>query len=233
MEKDHAERAGHWNAALKRLPLGRVDLLISVLVTLAGLLVFWRVEIVGANRGVLSLLQTVELRSLDTRFKMRGARPHDLRIVIVAIDENTLRKLGAFPVSRDAYARLIDRLHAGGARIIAFDADFPAPEKNAARDALERLQAQIGKDPAAREKIRALEQTSDNDAIFAESIKNAGNVILGHIFLDRERSEGTDPKAAQDYYDLVSLQAFPQVRKVTKNGRDFHMNMRVSDLAPL
>jgi hypothetical protein len=33
----------------------------------------------------------------------------------------------------------------------------------------------------------------------------------------------TDPKAAQDYYDLVSLQAFPHVRKVTKNGRDFDL----------
>jgi len=223
VEKDHAERAGHWKAALKRLSRGRTDLLISVLVTLAGLLVFWRVEIVGADRGALSLLRTVELRSLDTRFKVRGPRPHDPRIAIVAIDENTLRKLGAFPVARDAYARLIDRLHAGGARTIAFDADFPTPEKNAALDALQRLQAEMGKDPAAREKIRALERTSDNDAIFAASMKNAGNVILGHIFLDRERTEGTDPKAAQDYYDLVSLQAFPQIRKVTKNGRDFDM----------
>ena len=223
MEQGQPERAGGWKAAFERVPLGRVDQIISILVTVAGLLLFWRVEIVGANRGALSLLQTVELRSLDTRFKVRGPRLHDPRIVIVAIDENTLRKLGAFPVSRDAYARLIDRLHASGARVIAFDEDFPTPEKNAALDALQRLQAQLGKDPAAQKKIGVLEQTSDNDAIFAESLKNAGNVILGHIFLDRERSEGTDPKAAQDYYDLVSLQAFPQVRKVTKNGRDFDM----------
>lgn len=111
----------------------------------------------GASRGALSLLQTVELRSLDTRFKMRGPRPHDPRIVIVAIDENTLRKLGAFPVARDAYGRLIDRLHAGGVRIIAFDADFPTPEKNAALEALKSLQAEMGKDPAAREKIRTLD----------------------------------------------------------------------------
>ena len=224
MEKGHAERESRWKRALKRLSLGRVDLLISVVVTLAGLLVFWWVAIVGANRGALSLLHTVELRSLDARFLLRGARPHDPRVVIVAIDENTLRKLGAFPVARDAYARLIERLHAAGARTIAFDLDFPSPEKNAALDALKRLQAEIGKDPATLAKIRALERTSDNDAIFAASLKNAGNVILGHIFLDRERTEGTDPKAAQDYYDVVSLQAFPQVRKLTKNGRDFDMN---------
>lgn len=217
-----AERKSGWAAS--RHLLERVDLLISFLVTLAGLLVFWWVAIVGANRGALSLLHTVELRSLDARFLMRGPRPLDPRIVIVAIDENSLRKLGAFPVARDAYARLIDRLHAGGARTIAFDLDFPTPEKNAALDALQRLQAEIGKDPAALEKIRAIERSSDNDAILAQSLKNAGNVILGHIFLDRERSEGTDPKAAQDYYDVLSWQPFPQVRKVKKNGRDFDMN---------
>ncbi|HYN16386.1 MAG TPA: adenylate/guanylate cyclase domain-containing protein, partial [Terriglobales bacterium] len=221
MEKGHLE--SRWKTTLKRLPLGRVDLLISVVVTLAGLLVFWRVTLGVASRGALSLLETVELRSLDVRSKMRGARARDPRIVIVAIDENTLRKLGAFPVARDAYARLIDRLHAGGARTIAFDLDFPTPEKNAALDALKRLQAEMGKDPAALGRIRAIERTSDNDAVFAQSLKNAGNVILGHIFLDRERTEGTDPKAAQDYYDVVSLQAFPQVRKVTKYGHDFDM----------
>jgi len=223
VEQGSQERKSRGRAVLKRLPLGRVDLLISLLVTLAGLLVFWRVEVAGADRGALSLLRTVELRSLDVRFKIRGPRPHDPRIAIVAIDENTLRKLGAFPVSRDAYARLIDRLHAAGARTIAFDADFPTPEKNAARDALHQLQTELGKDPAALAKIRAIERTSDNDAIFAESMKDAGNVILGHIFLDRERTEGTDAKAAQDYYDIVSLQAFPQVRKVTRNGHDFDM----------
>ena len=224
MEKSRQERKSRWKAVLKRLPLRRVDFLISVVVTLAGLLVFWRVALAGASHGALSLLETVELRSLDVRFKMRGARPHDPRIVIVAIDENTLRKLGAFPVARDAYARLIDRLHAGGARTIAFDLDFPTPEKNAALDALKRLQTEIGRDPAAQEKIRAIERTSDNDAILARSMKNAGNVILGHIFLDRERTEGTDPKAAQDYYDVLAWQPFPQVRKVTRDGRDFDMN---------
>ncbi len=224
MKKDPAERKSSWMAVRKRLPLGRVDLLISLLVTLAGLLAFWWVAIMGSERGALSLLHSVELRSLDSRFLLRGPRARDARIVIVAIDENTLRKLGAFPVARDAYARLLDRLHAAGARTIAFDADFPTPEKNAALEALKRLEAEIGKDPAALEKIRALERTSNNDAILAASLKNAGNVILGHIFLDRERSLGTDPKAAQDYYDVLSWQPFPQVQKVKKNGRDFDMN---------
>ena len=220
---DKTRQRSRWKTALKWLLVGRVDLLISVVVTLAGLLVFWRVTLGGTGRGVLSLLETVELRSLDARFKVRGARPVDPSVVIVAIDENTLRKLGAFPVAREAYARLIDRLHDGGARTIAFDLDFPTPEKNAALDALKRLRAEMGKDPAALEKIRALEGSSDNDAIFAQSLKNAGNVILGHIFLDQERTEGTDPKVAQDYYEVVSLQAFPQVRKVTRNGHDFDM----------
>ena len=225
MENRQAERIPRWKVVLKRLPVRRVDLLISVLVTLAGALVFWRVALVGSNRGALSLLNAVELRSLDARFQMRGARPHDDRIVIVAIDENSLRKLGAYPVAREAYARLVDRLRAGGARTIVFDINFPTPEKNAALDALKRLQAEMGNDAAALAKVRALERGSDNDAILAQSLKNAGNVILGHIFLNRERSQGTDPKAAEDYYGVLSRQPFPQVQKVKKNGHDFDMNV--------
>ena len=224
MKKDPAEQRSGWMSALRRLSLGHVGVLISLLVTLAGVLIFWWLAIGGGGRGALSLLQSVELRSLDARFLIRGPRARDTRIVIVAIDENTLRKLGAFPVPRDAYASLVNRLHAAGARVIAFDLDFPTPEKNAAIDALRQLQAEIGRDPSALEKIRALERTSDNDTILAASLKDAGNVILGHIFLDRERSQGTDPKAAQDYYDVLAWQPFPQVQKVKKNGRDFDMN---------
>ncbi len=224
MENGRQPRGSRWKAWVKRLSFRRVDLCIATLVTVAGLLLFGYLSFGTGSRSALSLLQTVELRSLDARFLLRGSRPHDSDIVIVAIDEKTLRKLGSFPVARDAYAKLVDRLHAGGARTIAFDVAFPTPEKNAALEALRKLQAEVGANPGVAEKIRAIERTSDNDAILAESLKNAGNVILGHIFLDRERAEGTDPKAAADYYDILGWQPFSQVRKVLKKGRDFDMN---------
>ena len=211
-------------AVLNRLK--RTDILISVLVTLAGLVLFALSSRGLTNLAVFSFLHNVELRSLDARFVLRGTRPPDDRVVIVGIDEKTLRNVGAFPIPRDAYARLIDRLSAGGARVVAFDITFPTPEKNSAVEALQKLGGEVRGQVTASvmQKIRALERSSDNDAIFAASLKRAGTVILGHIFLDEERTKGTDPKVAEDYFNILWGQPFPQVRKVTVEGRDFNMD---------
>jgi adenylate cyclase len=202
-----------------------IDRTIAAVVTLAGLVVFAFVGIGADSRAAFSFLHNIEQRSLDARFKLRGKRTPDARVVIVGIDEKTLQKVGAWPIPRDAYAKLIDNLSAGGAKTVALDVTFPNPEKNSAMDALRKLESQVASlaSPAVVAKIREIERTSDNDVIFAESMKKADNVILGHVFLDKERSKAIDPKATEDYFNILWGKPFPQVRKVT-GGRDFDMN---------
>jgi adenylate cyclase len=152
---------------------------------------------------------------------MRGKRPVDDRIAIVGIDEKTLQKVGAWPIPRNAYAKLIDQLSIGGARIVALDVTFPTPEKNSAVDALKKLEAELGAAAPATvvDKIRAIEATSDNDQIFAESMKKANNVVLGHVFLDRFRAKDIDPKAQEDYFNVLWGKPFPQIIKVPEGAR--------------
>jgi len=202
------------------------ELLIALVVTPLGVLAFFDAGPGARSPRVFALLQSLELRSLDLRFQIRGVRPHDPRISIVGLDETTLHRIGAFPIPRDAYARLIERLSAGGARIIAFDADFPTPEKNSAVEALKELQAEIGPhaDPRILAHVRSAESKKDNDAILAAAIAKAGNVILGHIFLSRERAAETDPKAAEEYYNTLWGQPFPQMVKATRKGEDFQVS---------
>ena len=193
----------------------RVQITIALLVTFAGLYVYYAVLGKVPGGAIAAFVQTIELKSLDTLFKSRGPRPADPRIVIVGIDEKTLRKVGAWPIPRDAYAKLVDKLHNDGAKVVAFDISFPTPEKNSAVDALEKLEAEVGSgDPRLAEKIRAIEASSDNDKILADSIKRAGNVVLGHAFLDPE-SAATIPKQQQeDYYNILWGQPFSQVYPV-------------------
>jgi len=191
----------------------RWDIAISLLVTTLGLATFF----LGQSRGraaALSFLHNVELRSLDARFLLRGERPHDPRIVIVDLDEKTLERVGAFPIGRQVYAKVIDRLSSDGAAVVAFDAVFTQPEKNSAVEALKALESELSghAPPSVLERIRAIERTSDNDAILADSIKRAGNVVIGHIFLDAERAKSQDPQAAEAYYNVLWGQPFPQVR---------------------
>src|SRR5262245_56692000 len=202
----------------------RVDFWLALVVTLVGLVLFSFVHLGSNTAAGFRFIENIELRSLDARFNLRGTRPHDENIVIVGLEENTLQKVGAFPIPRSAYAQMVDQLAKGGAKVIAFDANFPVPEKNSAVDALKKLEAQVsGAPPSVLDKIREIERTSNNDVIFAESIKRAGNVVLGHLFLDSERAKSVSGEGTREYLKVLSQYPFPQTQKVS-HGRDFDMN---------
>ena len=221
------KRWSNWSARLSGISLLKVDLVLAMLVTLAGLGVFAYSGFRADTRAGLAFLQNIEQSSLDLRFGMRGQRAHDDRIVIVGIDERTLQEIGSFPLPRKSYALLVDRLSAGGASVIAFDATFPTPETNSTvkpRWKICRSELGASATPAVIKKIKDLEAAGDQDALFADSMKRAGNVILGHVFLDAEAAKHADPKLEDEYFNIVWAKNFPQVFKVkSKDGRDFDM----------
>jgi hypothetical protein len=124
---------------------------------------------------------------------------------------------------RRSYANLVKRLNEEGARVVAFDATFPTPESNSATQALDHLEARLGAGapPNVDQEIKRLKGESDQDGAFAASLKTAGNVVLGHLFLDNERAKNADPKLEEEYFNIVWAKSFPQVLKVkSKDGKD-------------
>lgn len=107
--------------------------------------------------GWLSRVDTL-LYDLGQRLAVRPA-PDDL--ALIAIDEDSLSKLGRWPWSRRLHATLIDRLKADGAKVIALDIVFAEPD--------------------------ASDQPAD--ALLAESIARAGNVVLP-VLLESSRVNG-------------------------------------------
>src|SRR3990172_346922 len=78
----------------------------------------------------LSPFEMMEDKLRDYRFKIRGTvRPHD-KIVIAAIDEKSIERLGRWPWDRDRIAHLLDKLTAAGAELVAFDIVYSEQEKN-------------------------------------------------------------------------------------------------------
>src|SRR5215472_5759278 len=57
----------------------------------------------------------------DYTLWLAGPVPVKSPTLIVAIDEDSLRRIGAWPWSRDKLARLIDRIETGSPRAIAVD----------------------------------------------------------------------------------------------------------------
>ncbi len=223
--KKIGELWGRFADIVGKVPAKRVDAAIAVLVTLGALALYLFVVTGLQRRAALTFLETIEVRSLDARFRARGLRPVDDRIIIVGLDEKTLQRVGSFPIARNYYAQAVDKIASGGPRVIGFDFDFPTPEKNSAVEALKKLETEFAtSSPAVVEKIRAIEKSSDNDAILADSMKKAGNVVLGHIFLDAERAKAMDVKTAQDYLYVLSDHPFPQVRPEKKQDKDFDLS---------
>jgi len=194
----------------------RMDYFLAALVTVLGLIGYAYIETSGRNAAGLRFIENIEARSLDARFNLRGERPHDENIVIVGLEETTLQKVGAYPIPRNAYAAMIRQLAKDGARTIVFDFNFPVPEKNSGIDALKTLEANLGErsDPLVEKKIRDLKASSDNDKALADAIRSAGNIVLGHIFLDEERAKSVDTSASEEYFQVLSNRRFSQLRSL-------------------
>ena len=215
---------GRAEALLAKIPTKKVDLAIAIAVTAVALVVYAYVFIGGNSGAFFAFLANIEQRTVDARFKLRGPRTHDERIVIVGIDENTIQKTGAYPIPRSAYAAVVEKLAQGGAAVVSFDVNFPTPEKNSAVDALQRLQTELSGSPAeVLEKIRAVERQSDNDTKFAEAMKKADNVILGHMFLGGEAANAVKGKTAEEYANALWGHPFPQMLKA-QGSKDFDFN---------
>src|ERR1700722_7694978 len=199
---------------------------IAVVVTAIGLGLFAYSGIAGNLRVGFLFLQDIEQRTLDLRFGLRGKRAADPRIVIVGIDDKTLQTIGSFPLPRTDYALLVRKLKESGASVVAFDVTFPTAAASEALNVLARVRREIG--PAAPTELQKiilqLQQQSDVDAQFAAALKDAGNVVLGHLFLSAELSKFSDPKQAEAYFNIVWAKSFPQILKVKSGNHDFDLN---------
>ncbi len=73
------------------------------------------------------VFEIYELQTLDLRFKLRPPLEVSLDIVIIEINEDTIKEFGRWPFSREYHAYLIDALRQLGARAIVFDILFGEP----------------------------------------------------------------------------------------------------------
>ena len=121
-------------------------------------------------------LEELRLRAFDI-FQVIKPRVATLRpVVIVDIDEASLRKLGQWPWPRTRVAELITNLTKLGAAAIGFDIIFSEPDRLSPALAAD-LYSNLDED--TRNKLRAL---PSNDQVMADAIKQS-RVVLGETGL--------------------------------------------------
>jgi adenylate cyclase len=95
--------------------------------------------------GGLRTLERIEATATDLRMAFRGTRTPPDRVTVVAIDDETVRADGSYPVSRATLARIVDAVAAHRPSAIAVDLLLVDPG-NAMEDA--RLAQALGRVPS-------------------------------------------------------------------------------------
>ena len=133
-----------------------------------------------------TFLRFMELKALDLRMVSRGNLSSGRETVIVAIDEKSLSELGRWPWPRTVMARLVDQLHAYGAKAVGFDIVFSEPDDNTSLKTIAELSKEIEKIGLQDVKLKGLIERKrgavDTDSALAGAIARAKNVTLGYFF---------------------------------------------------
>jgi adenylate cyclase len=110
-----------------------IKVLIGVLFALASVAltyVLFQTTVIENTLGS-NFFPTLEKKGYDALLRSRGERPHTSNIVIVKIDENTLKELD-WPIPRDKFGALLYILSASGAKVIGVDYFFPTMRPDSA-----------------------------------------------------------------------------------------------------
>ncbi len=140
----------------------------------------------------LAVVQSLEGQLLDVRFELRPAGPRSDAIVLVPIDDRSLREIGRWPWSRGLLARMVGHLAEAGARTIALDLLLTEPERREVpAAALEGLRDELRARPRAGDaappagldaRLGALLDQADGDRQLARALEQAGSVVLPFSF---------------------------------------------------
>jgi len=144
-----------------------------------------------------SYLELLELKAYDLRLLARGPLAPTGQTAIVAIDEESLERVGRWPWDRDVMARLTRKIDALHPKAVGYDISFSYPQASAAGDELVRLvkaakiQGLFPITPAFVQYLKQRIQATHSDGQLALALAQAEQPhVLGYHF-------DLDPESAQ------------------------------------
>ncbi len=102
--------------------------------------------------AALPFIHNVDLKMKDVRLLLRGPVKPPSSVIIVAVDNKSVKEIGRWPWSREIFGELLKGMAEYGVKVTALDVVFSEP------------------------------QNRISDTALAESIAMSGNVIAGHFF---------------------------------------------------
>ena len=105
----------------------------------------------------------------------------DSPIVIIDLDEDSLREVGQWPWPRNQVAQIVSNAFKLGTAVLGFDIIFAEPDRMNGDNVVKSL---VGLDTETIAKLRSIPK---NDSIFGKTIKSAKRIVVGQTVLPIER----------------------------------------------
>lgn len=140
-------------------------------------------------------LQSLENKSYDLRARMRLKKP-DSPVVIVAIDDVSIEKLGRWPWPRSYMADMISQLSVYGPSLIALNILYTEPDRGSGLEEIRALletaeKSRVTSGPLYTAMLET-EKRLDNDGQLSAAIAGAKNVILPLFFTTGDQPASAD-----------------------------------------
>jgi adenylate cyclase len=134
-----------------------------------------------------SILELVELKTYDLRFRSRGQQQPSSSVVMALIDDKSIEMEGRWPWPRSKIAKLVNILSNNGAKVIGFDIGFFEPSQNAQLEFIEKFSRKMHamgiNNPNVDAFVKNSQAEADNDRMLANAIKNStASIVLGYFF---------------------------------------------------
>lgn len=135
----------------------------------------------AANFYRIGFVDRISAILYDYRLRLTMPNTLDERIVILDIDEKSLKEEGRWPWSRDRLGLLMDKLFdRHGVAVVGFDVVFAEKDESSGLKVLQRLgQNQLRDDATFHSALAQIRPQLEYDQLFADKIRNR-NVVLGY-----------------------------------------------------
>jgi adenylate cyclase len=145
----------------------------------------------------------------DYRLQLTMPRTTDTRVVILDIDEKSLKEEGRWPWSRDRLALLVDKLFDKyGIAVVGFDIVFAEKDDSSGLKVLQRIgQNQLKSDAQFQATLAQIKPQLEYDKLFADRIKNR-NVVLGY-YLTNQKDDNVSGMLPEPVFTADSFKGRP------------------------
>ncbi len=160
--------------------------------------------VIGLRVAAQDRFEDISLRVFDQFQRIKPRPYHQLPVLFVDIDDESLRRHGQWPWPRTQTADLIARLHRAGAAVITLDIVFAEPDRTSPANLLKLWAGR----PEAESLRAGLSRMPDHDALLAKTMSEV-KAVTGFILINDQKT-GTPPprKAGMAHAGADPLQYF-------------------------